>query len=832
MYYKWPDKLIVPLLLLVMAQLLGAASPTQREQEGLGCGYAWLAARQALPGGTPILSHLLAALPLRLIAGADFDIGDALASRDAAAIGGCLLWGDRSSPEQPATVVARRVLFLARWPNLALFLVLAALVHRWARELYGRFAGVLALLLCAFEPNLLAHARLATADLTVTVFVFAAVYWLWRLLRRPSVRHLFAVGFFGGLALASKFSALLFVPVLAVLLLSRAFVEHPFQLSIRLPLVASVSGETKRGRLAWLVASGVLIALIALLTVWVVYGFQVGALGHVRVLAPDYWQTLRNAPNPFRPDDEVRFLQGELYVGRRWRYLLIAFLLKTPLPLLALLLGSVVASFVHRTWRKNAIVVLPPAFFFIVGLSSQVNTGYRYILPIVPFLLVYAGYVAALVQRWLQGEGAFAGSVSTFGLFFAMLGWYVFGTIAVCPHYLAYFNEIAGGAENGWQSLIGDDLDRGQDLGELGVWLARREIGRVKLAYQGAAEPSFYGIDFEPLPTPFDTWESRYSFYPNDPAPGWYAISVNSLQGLRLSDPETFAWFRQRQPRAKIGYSIFVYEVLRSGEPGVVAGLSGLQPVDILPQDYERFFKTNDVRFKWFDAAHSAIFPAQQGAVLYYMLAGIDSRLAVGQSLPGEIRSTDIAATCYDAPYSAIRVSLSTAEIADAILARRHSTPVWSSPAITFLPGDPAAHAERLALPVDFGGRVELLGYTASAGEIERGDQGDGAWSLTTWWRVLEPGSTPLKVFVHLLDDHSRLVGGDDRLDVPVDGWDVGDVFYQIHHVEAPLDAPIGVCQIELGWYDARTVERLAVRAGGYAVADRVLLSPVRVVAR
>jgi len=56
-------------------------------------------------------------------------------------------------------------------------------------------------------------------------------------------------------------------------------------------------------------------------------------------------------------------------------------------------------------------------------------------------------------------------------------------SLRVYPHQLAYFNELAGGPENGWRHLLGSNFDWGQDL------LACRDAcvseGRALVCYLG-----------------------------------------------------------------------------------------------------------------------------------------------------------------------------------------------------------------------------------------------------------------------------------------------------------------------------------------------------------
>lgn len=822
--HRWMNSLSILLLLLTFAQLLGSASPTAEEQESIARGCAYLFRGVRLAGQTPLAAPALSAWPLRLIADLKLPFDDPTwVNRTPLQLGDQILWRLGNN--------AGLILFLARLPAAFLTLLLAALVYRWAAGLYGRPAGLLGLLLCASDPNLLAHGRLATADIFVTAWLLMAFYWLWRSLRRPGVLYLCLSGIALGLALASKFSAWFALPIGGILLVARAWQPEPYRLSVRLPLVASLSARTRSGRLGWLLASAVILLLVAILTIWAVYGLQVGDVRGIPLPAPTYWTHLRHTPTPFVADRSMRFLRGELYLGRRPAYLPVAFLLKTPLPTLALCAVALPTALRRRRWWSDLFVCPFPLLLMAVAVSGPINDGYRYLLPALPFVLIWAASAAAPIGEQSAEPQAWLRHFPLGGLVIALLGWQVFGTLSVAPHYLAYMNEIAGGPENGWQVLIDQDLDRGQALGELKKWMDQHGVTRVKLAYQGVADPAYYGIEYEPLPVPTDTWETLRSFYPPDPAPGYYAISVNSLQGLHMPDPDTYAWFREQQPLARIGYTIFVYHVPRVGETAAVVGLSGLRADEIGLEDYRALFGTNDVQFKWFDVSRSLILSAQPETAQYLLIAGENEPAWADETVSDQIKIVNTSLTRDGRPYLAAQGHWNTTRIAADLLARSPLSPVWWSPAITFLPGDPEAHAERLALPVKWGERadaqrVELLGYQMSHNTLAPGS----SWTLLTWWRVVQADGRPLKLFVHLIDGQSKLLVGDDRLDVPVDGWQNGDLFYQIHHLTLPEDAPPGTYQVELGWYDARTVERLMLWKDGYAIADRVLFMPVEVV--
>lgn len=69
---------------------------------------------------------------------------------------------------------------LARLPNVALGALLGLVVWRWAAELWSPNAGLVALFMFVFEPNIIANSSLATLDVGVAAFFFISLFYLWR----------------------------------------------------------------------------------------------------------------------------------------------------------------------------------------------------------------------------------------------------------------------------------------------------------------------------------------------------------------------------------------------------------------------------------------------------------------------------------------------------------------------------------------------------------------------------------------------------------------------------------------------------------------------------
>ena len=109
-----------------------------------------------------------------------------------------------------------RQAFVTRVPTMLLSVALMALVARWAREAFGRTGALAAVAVMVFDPAIVAHGQLATTDLGVALFTFAAVYLVTQ--GRRSTARILGAGAALGAALASKGSGVLLVPVIFALL--------------------------------------------------------------------------------------------------------------------------------------------------------------------------------------------------------------------------------------------------------------------------------------------------------------------------------------------------------------------------------------------------------------------------------------------------------------------------------------------------------------------------------------------------------------------------------------------------------------------------------------
>ncbi|MDX1416059.1 MAG: glycosyltransferase family 39 protein [Candidatus Promineifilaceae bacterium] len=130
-------------------------------------------------------------------------------------------------------------------------------------------------------------------------------------------------------------------------------------------------------------------------------------------------------------------------------------------------------------------------------------------------------------------------------------------------------------------------------------------------------------------------------------------------------------------------------------------------------------------------------------------------------------------------------------------------------------------------LPVDFDGVMQLLGYDQSDTELAAGD----TLELILHWQLGEKPPRQYTIFAHLLAADGQVVAGFDANEYPTSFWkeDGGEHLLSYMPLSLGSDLPPGEYQLEVGVYNQPTGERLMILDGGEAVADRILLAPIKV---
>ncbi len=437
---------------------------------------------------------------------------------------------------------ATRILSAARWATALATLTLTVILALAARRLWGDEAGMLAAGLAAVEPNLLANGSLATTDLWPALFMTLFVIRLIPVASGTATgRYRERLGVHAGLALASKFSALGFLPAAALgVWLATGRTEGFRRVLNRLTSAAPRA------------AGWAALTLIAAYTV------------HVRVFAPGYgtsgllswWPvTLSGEMNYYLPyglkwaaryagEGAPAYFHGALREGMVPAYFPTTLLLKVPLAVIALGVIAIVSGGISGP--RGAVMLAALAMLGSV-LTSRIHIGLRHVLPVVPLLVLTASSSldAALPRRKLRGLIAIVG-----------LMWAAASTFRASPHFLAHFNELAGGPAGGWRWLSDSSIDWGQDLPALKSWMDTHGVKELPLYYFGRAAPSFHGVGVAKTGPDTPGWKG-----------GLVAISVSYLNGTTTGNLDRFGWARSMTPIATPGWSLHVYDVKEFTSP-------------------------------------------------------------------------------------------------------------------------------------------------------------------------------------------------------------------------------------------------------------------------
>jgi hypothetical protein len=451
---------------------------------------------------------------------------------------------------------AQTLLFAGRLMTITLTLVLGVLAFHWAQVLYGAPAGLVAAFLVLFLPTTLAHGRLVTTDLGVTLFLFASVYTFGQYWKQPTGLRLVRAGACAGLALASKYTSLMLLPILLALIGCKLLSDRSL-----------AKGKSYLGQTA--LALGV-----AAVVVWAAYGFSLktppptdDVFAEAMVKAyhqPSAWfaasyPTIRLFLIPADFYKGLLNFLGHVLSGHRsfllgmssdtgwWYYFPFAILVKTPLPWFILFF----VAWLARRRRPAAdrfdeyLLLVPPALYLALSMRSRTNLGVRHMLPMFPFIAVFVSQAVHLVD-WGALSRVRADVRKAVPALFAvgLIAWYAATALSAFPNYIAYFNEPAGGARNGHRLLSDSNLDWGQNLLRIKEHLGRAQLGPVYMVYPWHPSEAWahYGIQAQPLP-------------PRDSS--IRGTVVASAYSIELDD---YAWLRSH-PSVMIAPGVFRFDL-------------------------------------------------------------------------------------------------------------------------------------------------------------------------------------------------------------------------------------------------------------------------------
>ena len=449
-----------------------------------------------------------------------------------------------------------------------LSLLLAVLVFTAAWEMFDRVVAIVALAILAFEPNFIAHGSLVTTDVAISATAFGAVYALYRFCKLQSWYSFAVAGAAIGLMLAAKHSAVIFLPVLFVLLVIDRVVfdraDHSYRSAI-LRRIAAFAG----------------ILVIALSVLWAFYLFRYRAvpnesaetisiaeyirengrpesvqsfpakftelIGSTRVLPESY---VLGMADVIAWGSRNTFIFGKNYPTGQWFFFPVAFVIKTNVALLLLFPLGLLLPFLVREKRREAVFLLLPALtFFAVATNSNFTNSIRHILAVYPFLMIAASAGAV----WLARRYRLALIALPIILVYSAVA-----SVRTAPSYLTFANDFFGGTDNTRKYFSGANVDIGQSMKLVNEYIAEHDIKECWIAGFVHPEMMPHVQPCRPMPSVLRILISRN---PVDPVPsvieGTVFLSSNELppQGGEEYTPIAAA----AKPETIIGGNMLVY---------------------------------------------------------------------------------------------------------------------------------------------------------------------------------------------------------------------------------------------------------------------------------
>lgn len=504
------------------------------------------------------------------------------------AAGRSLLYESGNNPDQ--------IIFWSRVPIILLSLILGLFLFKWGREIAGTSAGLLVLVLFAFDPNILGHNHFVTTDLGVAAFLTFSFYYFLRFIKNPTWKNTALGGLFLGLLLVSKFSSIVVLPIYGLALVVYSLVRNNSD--------GNNNWKTRLLSLGKYLFRGIVAFLVATVVIWIVY-----KVNDYKMPQETFSQTIdfffsANDPNAkasitnnilhkLNESNITRPLAGYIF-GPAWTfkrvsggngayfmgtvgngftwYFPIVFAIKETLPFLFLALfallysmkqiivsafdfkkiGSRLGNYLRKSVTQYSLFAFIVLYAYI-SISGGLNIGFRHLFPILPFIYLLT---AKKVFGFLHKKHPY--TKHTFAILLTLLVvWQIGEAVFAYPSYTSYFNETVGGPKNGYKYVTDSNADWGQDLNRLKTYLDQhQEIDKIRVDYFGGGNPAQLLGD-------------KYIGWYDSARPvvtGWYAISTNSLQGsiydVKNKDvTNNYIWTLKYRPVAQIGTSIFIYHI-------------------------------------------------------------------------------------------------------------------------------------------------------------------------------------------------------------------------------------------------------------------------------
>jgi hypothetical protein len=415
--------------------------------------------------------------------------------------------------------------------------------------------------------------------------------------------------------------------------------------------------------------------------------------------------------------------------------------------------------------------------------------------------------------------------------------WQVGGTLKVWPFHLTYFNEIAGGPQNGWRYLADSNVDWGQGLKALRAYLNTRGDPQIRLShFVFFIHPELYGIHATPLPphpAAPAVLPSRFN-----PEPGTYIISASTLRGLQVADSETYNWFWHREPDDIVANAFLVYEVPKPTPAPEWVGQCTVPVTPLTAELAAERFGESALRHIAFDCTQSWLYPQQGETAGWYVLhqavnftpfvseALAEARLSFEQRSPGETPPLSVYAwqTKATGAADATRAADATEALKSLTVKSAITSSIWGAP-VEWPPTHATTAGVALTPPITLTGPLAFQGYTI----LHNGESTDtkSPLALLTYWHVTQTPTRPFSLLAHQLRGDGQTIAVGDALGISWHTLQPGDLLIQRHSFPSSAQGapePPKAIWLRIGGYWLDTMERWSVLENGQNVGDSLIV--------
>ncbi len=459
------------------------------------------------------------------------------------------------------------LLYYSRISMMILLIIACIYMYLIAKKYYPPNVAAIITLLFSLNPNILAHARLITTDITPVAFNLVSLYYFINFMEKKKVKNAVLAGIGLGLALTSKISSIYLIPVYLIILAFETLRDgKPIKPTIKYC---------------------VLILILVIITINTVYGWKGINVDYYKEYKPAEGYYLShliskmtlNLPIPVSyfylnqfeaMDHRMKYViyqghlkeQSRMYGSLSFRieYWLTTIISKTPEGILLLALIGIYYFFIiqgkdnrqtTRVKKLREYLLIHMSIIAIIIVQYDITIGIRIILFILPIIyLILAEVISYLLST----------NKNTKKLAYVIVIISIMPTIIYHPHYIPYFNQLIGGPENAYKYFSDSNLDWGQELSGIKRYIDEKKLGQVKMAYYGSGLVDGYDIDYYSLPHNHVEGMAVKKYEKCVPTSGTIIISSAILKG-QVCDASCYSWLENFEPISNIGYSIQVYEI-------------------------------------------------------------------------------------------------------------------------------------------------------------------------------------------------------------------------------------------------------------------------------